>query len=674
MKILANIFYLYLMVIFKYIFIFWRNCVKLRKKPVKGLPYMKKVICLVIVIFMFVFAVSCGKTGDDATTAGSVVSSDKTYASTFDTSANTNRTTSVTKNTSASTTSPTVSEPIGKNDPVNEKVGSYVTVVYNPAYCTITSEVKKGVGSKEEVTLSINLRDGYIFDGWSVNNAISNGAEVAGKSKSYKLTVNEETTIWANYSVNIVYNPNGGKVVSGGNTYTQKFSVTWYKCPNTLPEQGYFVRDGYTLVEYNTKADGSGMSISLGSRVPMYDKPQAELYCIWAKQSDVSDFKFSSPKNGEVEITDYNGKDDVVVIPETYNGNKVVSISSNAFISAKMHTVILSKNITGVARSAFSYCSNLKTFVMFDSLSYIEDASFVETEVENLRVNAVYNLYNDWMVNQSNNKMDRLLYAASMGLKKIVIYGGSGALNGFDCEAIDEAFGGEYYVINLGSNANVTALVFFEYLEKVLSKDDIVLWAPEAGYSIYGDTYFSAPRAWEFNAGYYDIFRNVKLSDFENVFSGFSYYSMLHAEKQKSFDIFDRNFNRYGDYIQVRVSELKDYNYGGSYNSILRAMEGNRFSVMSGVIDDMTEKGIKVYFTYPAMDEEGSGLSDELMAEVEMAIKKTFPTLTVISNYKDCLVKHDQMHNSEWHCTLEGAAARTKIVIRDIKAQLEKEG
>lgn len=44
-------------------------------------------------------------------------------------------------------------------------VGKYVTLVYNAASADVTWEVQKGVGTRENVTFTVKLRDGYLFDG-----------------------------------------------------------------------------------------------------------------------------------------------------------------------------------------------------------------------------------------------------------------------------------------------------------------------------------------------------------------------------------------------------------------------------------------------------------------------------------------------------------------------------
>lgn len=109
----------------------------------------------------------------------------------------------------------------------------------------------------------------------------------------------------------------------------------------------------------------------------------------------------------------------------------------------------------------------------------------------------------------------------------MVIVGGSGSMNGFDSAAISKKYGDEYVIINLGTNANISAAIYYEYLSSVLDKDDIILWAPEAGEYVLGYTNMHI-RAWEFQSGHYDIFRSVDISKYTKVFSSFASYARAH--------------------------------------------------------------------------------------------------------------------------------------------------
>ncbi|MBO4354536.1 MAG: leucine-rich repeat protein, partial [Clostridia bacterium] len=546
------------------------------------------------------------------------------------------------------------------------KFGKYVTVMYNPAYCTVTAEVEAGVGSREEVTLKIKMRDGYIFNGWSEEKAIINGGAAKSTAVEYKFTAEAETHVYANYSVRIIYHANGGAVFGGAETYEQKYSVVWYKCPVTLPEKGYFVRDGYTLSEYNTQPDGSGTAISLGSRAFMDDEPTLDLYCIWEKQSSVEDFTYSK-SGSEVTITKYNGSAATVVIPDKIDGAKVTKIASNAFKGSRSTKVILSKNVKTVESNAFSG-SKIDSFVMFDSLMSIPDSAFASGQLKHLRINAALGMFNNWMQNGGTPKLDRALYSTSKGLKSIVIYGGSGAHNGLDCVQIDKALEGKYYITNVGCNANVSAAFYFDWFEDILSEDDIILWMPELGSYMLGDTWFS-DRLWGITSGHYDVFRSVDISEFSNVFGSYCSYAYTHATAQSLYsDSFPTGIDVYADSIGQGEHQDGDISYD-FYQS------PEYYFYMADVIERITDKGTSIYFTYAAMIKQSFDVTAENFKYYTDKVKAAFPQLTFItSDYNVCLVDYQYRFDSNWHLTRAGAIVRTSQLVPDIVEQVKKEG
>jgi hypothetical protein len=255
-------------------------------------------------------------------------------------------------------------------DNVSIDIDGYATLIYNPMYCTVAYKIENNIGVKKDITVSIVMKEGYVFDGWSrkffsgkydkenkpiyTNNPIANGGTADSMETTYTYTVQKsnKSIIYANYSAVVTYDPNGGTVVKGGETYTQKYAVTGYKCPNTLPEQGFFSRDGYTLIEYNTKADGSGTAVSLGSKIAMESLEDGKIYCVWEKQNDAADFE-TSVVSGGYSIKKYKGTSNNVVIPDKIKGHKVLEIAENAFEGTNVKRVVLSKNITTVAENAF---------------------------------------------------------------------------------------------------------------------------------------------------------------------------------------------------------------------------------------------------------------------------------------------------------------------------------
>ena len=632
---------------------------------------MKRIIALMLALTMLVALAACTKTPEQTTeSTPSVATTESTTAAT--TAEETTAATTEATTTSSGGTTPV--EPAVKNDPIDVKIGQYVTLRYNPAYCEVESSVKAGVGSKETVTLTIKMNDGFIFDGWTQPTAVGtssadtivNGAKVQSTDTTYSFTVSEETKVYANYSVIVKYDPNGGTVKGGGKTYDQKFSVVWYKCPVTLPEEGYFTREGYTLSEYNTKPDGSGTAISLGSRVFMDDKGETTLYCIWEKQSPEADFEYTV-SGGRATVTSYKGADETVVIPDTLGGADVKMIGSGAFKGATSKKVILSKNVQSVSDNAFSN-SSIDSLVIFDSLMSINDNAFGSSQLKHLRINAAMGMFRNWMQTQSTTKLDRLVYATGKGIRKYVMYGGSGSLYGFDCSQIDEALGGRYCVINVGSNANATAAFFFDWFEDLVSENDIIMWVPELGSYMLGETRFS-DRLWGVISGQYDAFRYVDISEFTGVFSTYTSYASQHkAASDFVPDSYSQSYDVYGDLISARAHEdgSKDYNFN---------QYPEYYFYMSDLISKITSNGTKIYFTYAAMIKDGDGISDATVAAYTAKIKEAFPELThITSDYRTALLDYEYRYNSQWHFTWEGAVLRTKQLVPDIVAQVEKDG
>ncbi|MBQ8448762.1 MAG: InlB B-repeat-containing protein [Clostridia bacterium] len=662
----------------------------------------KKILSLALATAVCVSVVACG----DASTSSSSLSTTASTVNTAGTSGNTSgsigSTTgtvitcnpSGTTQTTASTTSQigVISPDVtyGEFDPVTVDLGGYAKLIFNPACCNITYKIEDGVGAKKNITLNIAMKKGYVFDGWSkselntkkerVGGPIANGAtaDSSEATYTYSVTKSKDTVIWANYSAEITYNPNGGTVAGGGETYTQKYSMVYYKCPNTLPEQGFFTRDGYTLVEYNTKADGSGKAVSLGSKMAIETMENATLYCIWEKQNDSADFETSSA-NGTLTITKYKGTSDNVVIPEKIDGKRVVGIAGGAFTGTEVKRVVLTKNISNVADGAFANCAKLESFVMFDNLVNISDDSFTGSSVKNLRVNAALNLYNNWTVSYAAPKMDRLIWAKANGKKVIAIYGGSGSLYGWDCEAIEEAFGGEYVVVNLGTNANATATMFFDCFADILTKDDVVLWAPEPGEWTFGSTAMGSmwggnPKSWEINAAHYDIFRDMDISEYTKVFDSYASYASAHKNAQKKYDAFSESTSVHGDGIDNTTSNGGGYTYANEYERREKLFTDGTLDYIAELIGKLDANGVKVFHTYAAMDANGKSSidSDYIKNTFEKVFENKFKGIEMISDIMDCFVPSTQIRDSAWHLTRDGAEARTAVVIEDLKEALGK--
>ena len=268
-------------------------------------------------------------------------------------------------------------------------------------------------------------------------------------------------------------------------------------------------------------------------------------------------------------------------------------------------------------------------------------------------------------ITETYSKIDRLVWAADM--KKFIIYGGSGTINGIDSKIIDSAIGQDYVVINMGANANVTSALVFEGMRKWLNKGDVILWDPEPGNNTLGEAKISTRTVEFVICGNYDFIKGVDVTNYSNFFASLSNINSSHESVQTSWDWSHIEINCYGDNVKIRQHQDKEYRYKFDYFSRYD------YTHMSFVIDDLKERGIEVWFSFAVMDEEGEGLETSIINEYIDNIKSTF-NVTIISDFYDYIIADKYFFDSEWHLINEGATLRTTKLIQDILSQFAKMG
>jgi hypothetical protein len=540
-------------------------------------------------------------------------------------------------------------------------VGKYVTLVYNAASADVTWEVEKGVGTRENVTFTVTLRDGYLFDGWSEGDAIINGKKSDSTELTYTVTSSIAKKIYLNTSMQIVYNANGGEIAKAGFNGTDTFSAVFQQNPNTLPEQGYFKRDGYLLTGYNTKADGTGEDVSLGSKVTG-GKGKIELYCVWEPFAPETDFEVRNA-GSNVYIVGYNGTAVDVVVPETIDGKKVVGLGAEAFEMTAVKRVVVPTTVKEIEEDAFYKCTELETLVLFDTIQKISDKAFERCDkFTNVRLNTTKTLIDDWF-SGSAAKIDRLIWAKDK--KKIVIIGGSGSLMGYNSAVLDEALNGEYEIINLGENANITSIVYFDIVEDFVKEGDIVLWCPEPGASTLGNPMCSS-RFWEFRKSNYDFTKYINVQYYQKFFSSFaSFASSLSNRKYRGFDKVPSSMSKYGDDMSNRNSKGQVYSYRFDYGF-------GGAQAIPEIVQNMKAKGAHVFYSFAAMQESGmknANINDLLAME---AMLTAVDGIVSISDHENLTLADQYSYDSPWHLTDEGATVRSEQVAEDILKALGK--
>lgn len=88
-----------------------------------------------------------------------------------------------------------------------------------------------------------------------------------------------------------------------------------------------------------------------------------------------------NPDNLTISITDYNGNDAEVVIPETIDGMPVTAIESGSFNDCEtLETVAIGGNVTTISDDSFSECTNLQSAYIYDNVIMIAVSAFANCQ------------------------------------------------------------------------------------------------------------------------------------------------------------------------------------------------------------------------------------------------------------------------------------------------------
>lgn len=477
----------------------------------------------------------------------------------------------------------------------------------------------------------------------------------------------------------VTYEPNGG----WGETTTKNYSMSTHPRPNS--ETGYrmFELSGHTLVSWNTKADGTGTRIGLGSRFTA--EPGQILYAQWAPWSPAEDFRYTVTQFGTVTINAYLGSDETVVIPNKIENYPVTTVAAGAFRDSTLRHVILPVNMDQVAPDAFKD-SALETVIMFDNMIVISDDSFNGcTNLQTLYINAIEAPYGYSFRKESMyaDKVDKLILA--QGRKKMIFYAGCSVwynLNGRDAQ---KAFEEEYVILNLGLNGTVNSAVQMQILAPYLEEGDIFVHTLEltSQYQMLNSIRMgdNDDKLWCGIENNYDLFSLVDLRTVTGEFDSFvKYLDKKNTQTTYQHYYTDENGNQfvdeYGGASFLRDSTREALTDMVHLDPADITQEG--VARLEGYYDLYAGKGVKVYVSYACvnMDEvpETERGNVERMDTLVRDSVAAMDSAVLISNLQDFLYQHNDFYDTNYHLLTKQAREITAIWIRDLKAQMAADG
>lgn len=251
----------------------------------------------------------------------------------------------------------------GNNDDNNEN-GSMQTpaiefyeVTFDYGY--EQKEMAVNIQEGGSVQLKTPEREGYTFNGWSINGETKNSGDI--------ITVTQNITAYAQWTENrytITYNLNGGQMPHDGVVY--EYAV--YNLPYTLPiPQG---TDTQSFVKWTTDEAGKN-EIKTITELGNYT-----LYAHYEDSAKCLTYKYNEELQG-YEVSGYTGNAKEVKIPSTYKGIAVKSIGWNAFLYCEnLTSVVIPDSITSIGQSAFQGCYALTEIIIPKNVTYIGSQAF----------------------------------------------------------------------------------------------------------------------------------------------------------------------------------------------------------------------------------------------------------------------------------------------------------
>lgn len=489
----------------------------------------------------------------------------------------------------------------------------------------------------------------------------------------------------------VTYHANGGEVIgSEDETVTYVFNHEVYLYPAAFGEWCFktFYREGYAPIEYNTKPDGSGTAISLGSRI-FSDEKEVDLYLIWAEENKASDFTYTyveeNNKESGVKLLKYVGAALNVVIPTEIEGSLVTVIGADCFEEQDIKSVVITKNVKTVENSAFKNCNILETVYMCDSIEIISNASFLNCNaLANLRMIAVLPpVYSDHLIGATIRRFELLYNTRNDSITNIMFYGGSSIFQGIDGETMARFFNTETYrVINCGQNAFVSGPFMLELYSYFMGAKDIMVYIPEYATQTYSNK-MELP-SWIAVEAFYDAFRYIDLRDYSNVFNAF--YDIQHGSesylyvgklqqikdrKILNYEMYDNTFDKYftrGKNFQITQVNLRPRSDIPDFDEIKRLV----LNPINIIYEEKYEsQNLTMYFACFAFWEDAYARNIHEPYEKWLKQNLAFP---YISNYLNHMFSIEYISDSISHLTHEGAVKHSNILGPELKSQMRLDG
>jgi len=267
------------------------------------------------------------------------------------------------------------------------------------------------------------------------------------------------------------------------------------------------------------------------------------------------------------------------------------------------------------------------------------------------------------------DKVERL---ESITEPKIILVGNSNLSFGIDSEMIEQAIG--MPVVNLGLHGGLGNAFHEEIAKLGIRQGDIVVVC-HTNYSD-DDSMTDSELAWmavEWNP---ELWKIIRKEDYRDMLKAMPIYMLKSTimwatgtGNQGKDGVYSREaFNQYGDVIYSRLENTYEFT---ATSVVVPEINNVCIARLNELNEYVKEKGATMVVAgYPIADCEYTPEKDEYRTfQIQLADSLTAP---VISDFCDYFIPSQYFYDTNFHLTSEGVKVRTKQLLEDINAYLDK--
>lgn len=452
----------------------------------------------------------------------------------------------------------------------------------------------------------------------------------------------------------IRYEPNGGE----GESFTEITEIKNHKRPNTANAKAPFSKENATLYSWNTRADGTGTAVGLGSRITVGSEGMT-LYAQWAEWTDES-FFIREERDGTAAVTGCLYTGDVLVVPGQLDGMPVTVLAESAFKGCPASVVILPPSIETAENGCFAD-AGITELYLFDNIEQLSDACFPEAGLGKLHINA-YEAPAGYAKYKESCYADKLdLLILSQEENRLVFYGGCSMWYNLDMDKVLRTVGDRFTPVDMALNGAVTSELQLRIMLPYLHEGDWFFHTPELSSNTQmmrsTDMGSNTGCIWagiEYN---YDMLAGADLRGIDGVIDSFcSYLGQKNDETEytgKYKDSHGRSFMGEHGEIPFQRNEPEGKNLGDTVEVWSGMITEESISRLGSWYSLLQSRGVRVFFSYACMNLDALSYDDQSLArslntELRTAIQR-MPGVELLSDMAYFFYHNGHFFDTNYH-------------------------